>query len=61
MIKRLTPNCSCLMAQYPMLTVCASAFHYGGGTEEEKYNEYRKSWKVIQLRHNLTNAMTTDC
>jgi hypothetical protein len=55
-------NCSCLMVNDPMLTVCSSTFHAGGGgTEIEKYIEYQKAWKVIQLRHNLSNMVINDC
>ena len=56
-------NCSCLMQNNPMLTVCSSSFHAGGGgTELQRYTEYRKAWRVIQLRHNSTNTTTTtDC
>ena len=56
-----THNCSCLMANNPLLTICASGFHYGDATEEEKYNEYRKSWKVIQLRYNLIDTIAIHC
>jgi hypothetical protein len=56
-------NCSCSMVNNPMLTVCSSTFHAGGGgTEIQKYIEYQKAWKVIQLRHNLTNmTIINDC
>jgi hypothetical protein len=56
-------NCSCSMVNNPMLTVCSSTFHAGGGgTEIQKYIEYEKAWKVIQLRHNLINTtMINDC
>jgi hypothetical protein len=55
-------NCSCLMINNPMLTVCSSSFHAGGGgTEIQRYMEYQRSWKVIQLRHNFTDNMITDC
>jgi len=56
-------NCSCSMVNNPMLTVCSSTFHAGGGggTEIQKYIEYQKAWKVIQLRHNLTNTVINDC
>ncbi|UJR35790.1 hypothetical protein I4U23_028538 [Adineta vaga] len=55
-------NCSCLMASNPVLTVCSTTFHIGfSRTLEQKYNEYRKAWKVIQLRHNITAMMTIDC
>lgn len=48
-------NCSCLMVNNPMLTVCSSTFHTGGPyTEEQRYIEYTKAWQVIQLRHNIT-------
>ncbi len=57
-----TDNCSCLMANNPLLAVCASPFHSGAAkTEEQKYNSYRKAWQVIQLRYNLTNTITIDC
>lgn len=55
-------NCSCSMVNNPMLTVCSSTFHAGGGgTEIQKYIEYQKAWKVIQLRHNMTNTVINDC
>jgi hypothetical protein len=55
-------NCSCLMFNNPMLTVCSSSFHAGGGgTEIQRYGEYQKAWKVIQLRHNLTNRTIDVC
>ena len=55
-------NCSCLMVNNPMLTVCSSSFHAGGGgTEQDRYMEYQKAWKVIKLRHNLTNTKINDC
>jgi hypothetical protein len=55
-------NCSCLMVNNPFLTVCSSSFHSGGGgTDLQRYNEYQKAWKVIQLRHNLTNTVINDC
>ncbi|CAF0895209.1 unnamed protein product [Adineta steineri] len=55
-------NCSCLFANNPILTVCGSTFHAGrGGTTESKYDEYRKSWEVIQSRHNSTQMITVDC
>jgi hypothetical protein len=54
-------NCSCLMVKNPMLTVCSSSFHAGGGsTEELKYQEYEKAWKVIQQRHSFINRTTTN-
>ncbi|CAF1083421.1 unnamed protein product [Rotaria sordida] len=55
-------NCSCLMVNNPMLTVCSSSFHLGGGgTEMERYMEYRKAWNVIQLRHNFTHKKIDVC
>jgi hypothetical protein len=55
-------NCSCLMVNNPMLTVCSSTFHAGGGGgEEQKYIEYQRAWKVIQLRHNLTSMTINEC
>ena len=55
-------NCSCLMLNNPMLTVCSSSFHAGGGgTELERYIEYRRAWQVIQLRHNSTNTNSVKC
>ena len=55
-------NCSCLMVNNPMLTVCSSTFHAGGGgTENEKYIEYQRAWGVIQLRHNSTQAFIDNC
>jgi hypothetical protein len=55
-------NCSCLMVNNPMLTVCSSSFHAGGGgTEVQKYAEYTKAWQIIQLRHNSTNMKSNDC
>ncbi|CAF2373969.1 unnamed protein product [Rotaria sp. Silwood2] len=57
----LSGNCSCLMVQQPMLTVCSSSFHGGSpDNEKEKYKEYKKAWKVIQQRHNLINRTHTD-
>jgi hypothetical protein len=54
-------NCSCLMVQRPMLTVCSSSYHAGGGNDEtKKSKEYEKAWKVIQQRHNLINQTITD-
>ncbi|CAF4579988.1 unnamed protein product [Rotaria sp. Silwood1] len=57
----LSGNCSCLMIQQPMLTVCSSSFH-GGSPDNgnEKYKEYKKAWKVIQQRHSLINRTITD-
>ena len=55
-------NCSCLMKDNPMIIVCSSSFHAGGGgTELEIYNEYRRAWRVIQLRHNSTKFTNVDC
>lgn len=55
-------NCSCLMVNNPMLTVCSSTFHAGGGgTEVQKYLEYQKAWRVIQFRHNTTNGTISVC
>ena len=55
-------NCSCLMKNNPMIIVCSSSFHAGGGgTELEIYNEYRRAWRVIQLRHNSTKFTNIDC
>ncbi|CAF0976274.1 unnamed protein product [Rotaria sordida] len=57
----LSGNCSCLMIQQPMLTVCSSSLHGGDlHDEKEKYQEYEKAWKVIQQRHNLINRTITD-
>jgi hypothetical protein len=54
-------NCSCLMIQRPMLTVCSSTFHGGiNGDKTKKYKEYEKAWKVIQQRHSLLNGSMTD-
>lgn len=54
-------NCSCLLVEQPMLTVCASSFHEGGGINEKtRYEEYEKAWKVIQQRHYLINRTFTD-
>ncbi|CAF0755123.1 unnamed protein product [Rotaria sp. Silwood1] len=55
-------NCSCLMVNNPMLTVCSSSFHIGGGgTEMQRHMEYRKAWNVIQLRHNFTDNIINVC
>jgi len=54
-------NCSCLIVNNPMLTICSSSFHVGGGTEIKNYIEDQKAWKVIQLRHNLTSMMINNC
>jgi hypothetical protein len=56
-------NCSCLMVNNPMLTVCSSSFHVGGGapTEEGKLVEYQLAWKMIQLRHNLSHTDFRSC
>ncbi|CAM4872902.1 unnamed protein product [Rotaria socialis] len=55
-------NCSCLMVNNPMLTVCSSSFHSGGGgTEIQRYLEYQKAWQVIQLRHNSTDRKIYAC
>ncbi|CAF1401967.1 unnamed protein product [Rotaria magnacalcarata] len=55
-------NCSCLMVNNPMLTVCSSSFHSGGGgTEMERYLEYQKAWQVIQLRHNSSDRKIGAC
>ena len=55
-------NCSCSMVTHPMLTVCSSTFHAGGGGGElQKYIEYQKAWQVIQFRHNTTNTTITVC
>ena len=55
-------NCSCLMVDNPVLTVCSSTFHadYNGSTTE-KLMEYRKAWKIILLRHNFTDITINDC
>jgi hypothetical protein len=54
-------NCSCLMIQRPMLTVCSSTFHGGiDGDKIKQYKEYEKAWKVIQQRHSLMNKPITD-
>ncbi|CAM4903500.1 unnamed protein product, partial [Rotaria socialis] len=46
----------------PMLTVCSSSFHSGGGgTEIQRYLEYQKAWQVIQLRHNSTDRKIYAC
>jgi hypothetical protein len=55
-------NCSCLLAERPMLTVCSSGFHLaGGGKEVERHNEYLKSWEVIKKRHGLISNSTGSC
>ena len=55
-------NCSCLMKDNPMMVVCSSLLHYGGlDTDLEVHSDYRKVWRVIELRHNSTNMPTTDC
>lgn len=55
-------NCSCSMVNNPMLTVCSSTFHAGGGGNEvDKYLEYEKAWRVIQLRHNLSHTTIDQC
>jgi hypothetical protein len=55
-------NCSCLMAQRPMLTVCSSSFHGGNEVNEiDSYREYIKAWRVIRQRHSLISQNTTDC
>lgn len=55
-------NCSCLMVNNPLLTVCSSTFHTGGGgTEEQRYVEYQRAWRVIQLRHNATHSVIENC
>lgn len=55
-------NCSCSMAQQPMLTVCSSTFHGGGGGDYdvEKHKEYEKAWKVIRRRHDTNEKSPTD-
>jgi hypothetical protein len=55
-------NCSCLMVQQPMLTVCSSTYHLGSDDDDErkKSKEYKKAWKVIKQRHNLINPTITD-
>ncbi|CAF4233228.1 unnamed protein product [Rotaria socialis] len=54
-------NCSCLMIQKPMLTVCSSSMHGGmGNNESQMYYEYKKAWKVIQQRHSFVNRTNTD-
>ena len=56
-------NCSCSMAMNPMLTVCSSTFHAGGGSsvEAKKYVEYQRAWEIIQLRHNFTEKLVNYC
>ena len=56
-------NCSCSMVMNPMLTVCSSTFHAGGGSsiEAEKYVEYQRAWQIIQLRHNFTEKLLDHC
>ena len=55
-------NCSCSMVNNPMLTVCSSTFHAGGGgAEQQKYLEYERAWRVIQLRHNLSHTTVDNC
>ena len=54
-------NCSCLMTQIPMLTVCSSTFHGGiAGDQASKYREYEKAWKVIEQRHRFIKNII-DC
>ncbi|CAF4061423.1 unnamed protein product [Adineta steineri] len=53
-------NCSCFMAERPLLTICSSTLHGGGGGDETaKFGEYEKAWKVIQERHNSANNNKT--
>jgi hypothetical protein len=55
-------NCSCLMVNNPMLTVCSSTFHAGGGgTKAQKYLEYTRAWRITQLRHNRTHSVVENC
>ncbi|CAF3842462.1 unnamed protein product [Adineta steineri] len=50
-------NCSCFMAERPLLAVCSSTLHGGGGgNESAKFGEYEKAWKVIRQRHNSTHS-----
>ncbi|CAF4922983.1 unnamed protein product [Rotaria magnacalcarata] len=54
-------NCSCLMIQKPMLTVCSSSMHGGmGNNESQMHYEYKKAWKVIQQRHDFVNRTNKD-
>lgn len=58
-------NCSCLMIQRPLLTVCSSSLHVGNAENDNKVsNEYNNAWKVIQQRHSpsgTTNIDLKDC
>ncbi|CAF1525876.1 unnamed protein product, partial [Adineta steineri] len=54
-------KCFCFMAQRPMLAICSSTLHMGGGgNEATKFGEYEKAWKVIQQRHNSANNNKTN-
>ncbi|CAF1268345.1 unnamed protein product [Adineta ricciae] len=54
-------KCGCSMTQRPMLTVCSSTLHAGGGgNETAKFHEYESAWRAIQERHkNIDNANFT--
>ncbi|CAF4208028.1 unnamed protein product [Adineta steineri] len=53
-------NCSCVMAQHPLLAVCSSTLHgHRVSNETAKFGEYEKAWKVIQERHNSVNNNKT--
>ena len=55
-------NCSCLMAEKPMLTVCSSGLHSRiDGNELERYGEYLRAWEVIKERHGLISNRTRSC
>jgi hypothetical protein len=54
-------KCACFMGKHPMLTVCSSTFHGGGGSNETaKFSEYEKAWEIIQQRHSSDNMSITD-
>lgn len=52
-------QCPCSFFKKPMLTVCSSSMHAGGGAPNDPNgeNEFADSWKVIRQRHDPpTNA-----
>ncbi|CAF3925980.1 unnamed protein product, partial [Adineta steineri] len=54
-------KCFCFMAQRPLLAICSSTLHMGGGgNEATKFGEYERAWKVIQQRHNSANNNKTN-
>lgn len=57
----LSGNCSCLMRQQPMLTVCSSSLHGQISNDETTtYKEYKKAWRIIQQRHSLIYMNSTN-